>query len=217
MRRTRNIKTKDKTGKQVTVQKDFYQKTLVSTANLKGSSIKLFQSSNTLVLNHAKGDSPLPTKRGTVIVMHAQLVANDYGILQFDSANVDVLNALEVFRNTHELEFKIGNETVHEDLVSTLLEPLPIIFKTTDVGSPSGFAIRPAIQAVPRKADSIWMKRSGQLVIPFERPIPVRDEVFSLEIRPMENAPAISPLIENYKILVKIGTENEMSGNKVSR
>ncbi|WP_061231573.1 hypothetical protein [Leptospira noguchii] len=216
MRRTRAIKTKKSDGTPGVIHQDFYNKTLVSTANIKGGSIKLFQSSNTLVLNHAKSDSPMPTKKGSVIVMHAQIMAPDYGILQFDSTNVNVLNDLEIFRNTFELEFKIGNETIHEDALSTLIEPMPMIFKTTDQGTANN-VIRPAIQAIPRKAESVWMKRSGQLIIPFDRPIPVKDEVFSLELRPMENAGNPTTLIEPYKIQFRIGAANDLVGNKVAR
>ncbi|EMN90544.1 hypothetical protein [Leptospira weilii] len=215
MRRTRTIKTKKQDGSQGVTYQDFYNKTLVSTANLKGGSIKLFQSSNTLVLNHAKNDSPMPTKKGSVIVMHAQILAPDYGILQFDSTNLGILNDLEIFRNTFELDFKIGNETIHEDALSTLIEPMPMIFKTTDQGTVNN-VIRPAFQAIPRKAESVWMKRSGQLIIPFDRPIPVKNEVFSLELRPMENAVNPTTQIESYKIQFRIGASNDLANNKIA-
>lgn len=214
MKRTKQIRKG--TDKTKPVYQDFYNKTLVSSAKIKGSSIKLFQSSNTLVLNHAKNDSPLPTKKGNVIVMHARILGPSYGALQFDAANLNLMDALEAFINTYEMEFKIGNDTIHEDVLSTLLEPMPIVFKTTDVGTANN-VIRPPVQAVPRKAESVWMKRSGQLIIPFEKPIPVKDEVFSLELRPMENASTVDAAVQEYIIQFKIGAENHYSQNRVER
>lgn len=142
--------------------------------------------------NYKSESNPFDSAQGgKAIVMKADLLGPKYGSIQIGHSNANVLNAIAKVRNAGIITLKLGKDVIHEDVMSNLLPPVPILFKAeyTDntaippiVTLPEKTLIPPPYAVLPQ-GQSTWIKKSLQVIIPFEPSIFVKSaEQFAVEI-----------------------------------
>lgn len=175
--------------------KAFTKKIIISCHQFTGSesSLKLFQKAEAANLRNYNGESnPFDSSMGgKAMGMAASVHGNKFGSIEISHFNLNVLDALSKLRNSGILLIKHGKDVIHEDHLSNLLAPVPIILKaqqkTVAAGNPDIFEIPanvvvPPPQSIGTEAQTDWtMKKLS--VVPFRPPIPVKNgETFNAEV-----------------------------------
>lgn len=175
--------------------KAFTKKIIVSCHQFTGteSSLKLFQKAEAAILRNYNGESnPFDSSLGgKAMGIAASIHGNKFGSIEISHFNLNIMDAISKLRNSGLLLVRHGKDVIHEDHLSNLLPPVPVILKaqqkTVVAGSPDVFEIPgnvvvPPPQAAGTEAQTDWtMKKLS--VVPFKPPIPVKNgETFNMEV-----------------------------------
>ncbi|ALO00651.1 hypothetical protein KQY10_11350 [Leptospira interrogans] len=198
---------------------EFYLKTLFSAMPIDSQkrNYTFFKNQPGEIKNYEPGTNPLPNNSGKVALMYFGIAGPNMGLISINEATVGALDVIERIRNSSTVTIKTGGDLNHSEALRNILEPMPIIFRTTDVGTPSPGSIRSAIQAMARKVHSAWIKRSDALAVPFESPLPVKTNE-SLELDSLiADGVAIPNSADGYYLVAFLGVEATFSSGRAER
>ncbi|UML79945.1 MULTISPECIES: hypothetical protein [Leptospira] len=198
---------------------EFYLKTLFSAMPIDSQkrNYTFFKNQPGEIKNYEPGTNPLPNNSGKVALMYFGIAGPNMGLISINEATVGALDAIERIRNSSTVTIKTGGDLNHSEALRNILEPMPIIFRTTDVGTPSPGSIRSAIQAMARKVHSAWIKRSDALAVPFESPLPVKTNE-SLELDSLiADGVTIPNSADGYYLVAFLGVEATFSSGRAER
>ncbi|KGE22006.1 hypothetical protein [Leptospira interrogans] len=198
---------------------EFYLKTLFSAMPIDSQkrNYTFFKNQPGEIKNYEPGTNPLPNNSGKVALMYFGIAGPNMGLISINEATVGALDVIERIRNSSTVTIKTGGDLNHSEALRNILEPMPIIFRTTDVGTPSPGSIRSAIQAMARKVHSAWIKRSDALAVPFESPLPVKTNE-SLELDSLIADGVIIPnSADGYYLVAFLGVEATFSSGRAER
>ncbi|EMJ96783.1 hypothetical protein [Leptospira alstonii] len=197
---------------------EFYYKTLFSGTKIDSlkRSYSFFRNLPGEIKNYEGGTNPLPNNFGKVALLYFGITGPDFGAISINEATVGIADVIERIRNSASVTLKTGGDVNHIEALRNILEPLPFLFRTTDVGTASN-TVRPAIQAVSRKTHSAWIKRSDALVVPFESPLPVKtSESLELELT-IADGVTIPNYADGHYLVAYLGVEAFFSNGKAER
>ncbi|UZN05974.1 hypothetical protein M5D10_08880 [Leptospira santarosai] len=218
--KTKRVKGED--GKVKVIKEngpEFYLKTLFSALPIDSlkRNYSFFKNLPGEIKNYEPGTNPLPNNSGKVALLYFGIVGPNMGVISINEGTVGALDAIERIRNSSTVTLKTGGDINHSEVLRNILEPMPILFRTTDVGVAANGTIRPAIQAMARKIHSAWIKRSDALVVPFESPLPVKTNE-SLELDSLiADGVSIPNSADGYYIVAFIGVEATFSNGRAER
>ncbi|EMI68912.1 hypothetical protein [Leptospira noguchii] len=198
---------------------EFYYKTLYSALPIDSlkRSYTFFKTLANEIKNYEGGTNPLPNNFGKVALLYFGITGPNMGAIAINEGTVGVIDAIERIRNSATVTVKTGGDVNHVEALRNILEPMPILFRTTDVGAAATGSIRPAIQTAPRKVHSAWIKRSDALVVPFESPLPVKTSE-SLEVElAIADGVTIPNNADGYYLVAYLGVEAFFSTGKAER
>ncbi|EKR33882.1 hypothetical protein LEP1GSC096_2081 [Leptospira interrogans serovar Hebdomadis str. R499] len=198
---------------------EFYLKTLFSAMPIDSQkrNYPFFKNQPGEIKNYEPGTNPLPNNSGKVALMYFGIAGPNMGLISINEATVGALDAIERIRNSSTVTIKTGGDLNHSEALRNILEPMPIVFRTTDVGTPSPGSIRSAIQAMARKVHSAWIKRSDALAVPFESPLPVKTNE-SLELDSLiADGVTIPNSADGYYLVAFLGVEATFSSGRAER
>lgn len=198
---------------------EFYLKTLFSAMPIDSQkrNYTFFKNQPGEIKNYEPGTNPLPNNSGKVALMYFGIAGPNMGLISINEATVGALDAIERIRNSSTVTIKTGGDLNHSEALRNILEPMPIVFRTTDVGTPSSGSIRSAIQAMARKVHSAWIKRSDALAVPFESPLPVKTNE-SLELDSLiADGVTIPNSADGYYLVAFLGVEATFSSGRAER
>lgn len=198
---------------------EFFLKTLYSAVQIDSTkrSYTFFKNLLNEIKNYEPGSNPLPNNFGKVALLYFAVAGPNMGMVSINEATVGALDAIERIRNSSTVTIKTGGDINHSEVLRNILEPMPILFRTTDVGVAANGTIRPAIQAMARKIHSAWIKRSDALVVPFESPLPVKtNESLELDSQ-IADGVSIPNSADNYYLIAYLGVEAQFSQGKAER
>ncbi|ASV11709.1 hypothetical protein B2G51_08130 [Leptospira santarosai] len=218
--KTKRVKGED--GKVKVIKEkgpEFYLKTLFSALPIDSlkRNYSFFKNLPGEIKNYEPGTNPLPNNSGKVALLYFGIVGPNMGVISIHEGTVGALDAIERIRNSSTVTLKTGGDINHSEALRNILEPMPILFRTTDVGIAANGTIRPAIQAMARKIHSAWIKRSDALVVPFESPLPLKTNE-SLELDSLiADGVSIPNSADGYYIVAFIGVEATFSNGRAER
>ncbi|EMM95046.1 hypothetical protein LEP1GSC158_1618 [Leptospira interrogans serovar Zanoni str. LT2156] len=198
---------------------EFYLKTLFSAMPIDSQkrNYTFFKNQPGEIKNYEPGTNPLPNNSGKVALMYFGIAGPNMGLISINEATVGALDVIERIRNSSTVTIKTGGDLNHSEALRNILEPMPIVFRTTDVGTPSSGSIRSAIQAMARKVHSAWIKRSDALAVPFESPLPVKTNE-SLELDSLiADGVTIPNSADGYYLVAFLGVEATFSSGRAER
>ncbi|EMM71634.1 hypothetical protein [Leptospira weilii] len=205
--------------KKVSPELQFYYKTLGSAIPIdyQKRSYSFFKNLPGEIKNYEPGSNPLPNNFGKVALLYFGVAGPNMGMISINEATVGAVDVIERIRNSATVTLKTGGDINHVEALRNILEPMPFIFRTTDVGSASTGLIRPPIQSSQRKSHSAWIKRSDALVVPFESPLPVRtNESLELELT-IADGVTIPNSADGYYLIAYLGVEAGFSRGTAER
>ncbi|EMO46802.1 hypothetical protein [Leptospira santarosai] len=198
---------------------EFYLKTLFSAIPIEAGkrSYSFFKNLLNEIKNYEGGTNPLPNNFGKVALLYFGIVGPNMGAISINEGTVGAIDAIERIRNSGTVTLRTGGDVNHVEALRNILEPMPILFRTTDVGTAANGSIRPAIQSTARKMHSAWVKRSDALAVPFESPLPVKtSESLELELV-IADGVTIPNNADGYYLVAFLGVEAQFSIGKAER
>ncbi|WP_078129695.1 hypothetical protein [Leptospira alexanderi] len=198
---------------------EFYYKTIGSAIPIDSlkRSYSFFKNLPGEIKNYEPGSNPLPNNFGKVALLYFGVAGPNMGMISINEATVGAVDVIERIRNSASVTLRTGGDVNHVEALRNILEPMPFIFRTTDVGSASAGLIRPPIQSSQRRAHSAWIKRSDALVVPFESPLPVKtNESLELELN-IADGVTIPNSADGYYLIAYLGVEANFSQGKAER
>ncbi|EMF80052.1 hypothetical protein LEP1GSC188_4883 [Leptospira weilii serovar Topaz str. LT2116] len=213
------VKNPDGTTSRVKKQGfEFYYKTLQSAIPIDSlkRSYSFFKNLPGEIKNYEPGSNPLPNNFGKVALLYFGVAGPNMGMISINEGTVGAIDAIERIRNSASVTLRTGGDVNHVEALRNILEPMPILFRTTDMGTASN-VIRPPIQGSQRRAHSAWIKRSDALVVPFESPLPVKtNESLELELT-IADGVTIPNSADGYYLIAYLGVEANFSQGKAER
>ncbi|MDI7220356.1 hypothetical protein [Leptospira santarosai] len=198
---------------------EFYLKTLFSAIPIDSlkRNYSFFKNLPGEIKNYEPGTNPLPNNSGKVALLYFGIVGPNMGAISINEGTVGALDVIERIRNSSTVTIKTGGDINHSEALRNILEPMPILFRTTDVGTAANGSIRPAIQAMARKVHSAWIKRSDALAVPFESPLPVKtNESLELDSQ-IADGVTIPNFADGYYLVAFLGVEATFSSGRAER
>ncbi|EMS89712.1 hypothetical protein [Leptospira noguchii] len=198
---------------------EFHYKTLFSAVPIDSTKrlYSFFKNLANEIKNYEGGTNPLPNNFGKIALLYFGVVGPNMGAISINEGTVGIVDAIERIRNAGTVTIRTGGDVNHVEALRNILEPMPLLFRTTDVGTATNGSIRPAIQTMPRKVHSAWIKRSDALVVPFESPLPVRtSESLELELS-IADGVTIPNNADGHYLVAYLGVEAFFSTGKAER
>ncbi|MCB1176354.1 MAG: hypothetical protein KDK36_02135 [Leptospiraceae bacterium] len=154
---------------------------------------------------------------GRIIGITADFHAPSNGVIQVRPSTINILDGYAKLRNCGMLELKIGSDVVHQDLLSTILPAPPIVFNSERAGTNAIDAYIPPSVGMERPSQSNWILRSSQLMIPFQKALPVApSESLELELSFMSDV-TIPDTLAGYILEMRLISEVYLKGSTVAR
>ncbi|WP_061216205.1 hypothetical protein [Leptospira santarosai] len=198
---------------------EFFLKTLYSAVQIDSTkrSYTFFKNLLNEIKNYEPGSNPLPNNFGKVALLYFAVAGPNMGMVSINEATVSAIDVIERIRNSATVTLRTGGDVNHVEALRNILEPMPFLFRTTDVGSASAGLIRPPIHTAGRKSNSAWIKRSDALVVPFESPLPVKtNESLEVELN-IADGVTIPNSADGYYLIAYLGVEAQFSQGKAER
>lgn len=218
MKRTLNLQRK-KGAKPII--RPFYYKQIYSTATLGAgvNSFDFFAKTEDAQERNYEGDVNIfSTGNGRIIGIYGKLIGPDNGPISVDVTETSVLEEISSLINSGEITLKVGDDICHADLLTTIIPDYSaVIVSGLDDAATTGENEGRSLQYVTSAHhQSVNMKRSNQLYIPFEPPLPVTQGQ-NVRIEWESNGYTGTADLDGYKLRLIISGEVHLSSTSVQR
>lgn len=196
---------------------DTYYSSIILGENISGGTF--FAKSEASSERNYEGENN-PSASGSMRLMgiYAKLIGPNNGPISIDVTQTNVIEEITALINSGTITVKVAEDIVHKDVLGNLLPDLSamIIKGLDDTGTTGENEGRFLSAVIPAHTQSAWMKRSNQLLIPFEKPLPIHTGE-NLRIEWASKGYAGTALLNGYKFRMFACSEVHTTATRVAR